>query len=311
MITDHNYRMYPSWNSGAFATACLDAQNARGVLVMPGAEFDVQTGSGGHLLGYWMSWSTALTGARTWGHQTAIDWVNSQNSGYSYPIVAHPHGASIFDSSPWTNWNVTGLRGLELLSFQDRVKPETVERWFSLLRSDIAPRIAGGRFTVGLGNTDAHSRLELLYDDPGGRGLNWVRTTASPITRAAIWDGIHRGTVSASGMGDFSYFLLGGAQQGGVLAVNKNTTTKVACSIWVAPAYGRFATEIQVYNRHQGLVARVNRGITTGTNSLTLPVRCASCNNYEDNLYLVRVIYSDIQGLTSDVWCNPVFLDIS
>jgi len=259
--------------------------------VLPGVEL-MTAADKGHALGYALSRSVVPPRDEYWTPQELITKINAHTSGTSYAVIAHPYKAE-----PWGDWTVTGFRAIELMSNERQASASTQSKWFELLRGNISGVIGGGRFVVGMASTDAH----LMWEWPGGNGMNWARSTTSPLTRTAVWDAIRSGRVSASGRKGLGYFTLNSVQQGGLIVAYSSTT--LTFSMTQQPVTGRKCTEISIRDKNNAVVWSVsNPTSTTYTKSIAAPS--------SDTFYVVKMVFAKTDNSDySHVWCDPVFVD--
>ena len=114
----------------------------------------------------------------------------------------------------------------------------TVERWFRLLRRDLAAWDGGSdlAFVVGLASTDSHSiPLSVM---PGERHINWVRTgfPAPPSDPHALFAQLRAGRCVASCGGDFGTLRVNGAGPGSVCASDSHAP--LLCEFEAGPRGG-------------------------------------------------------------------------
>lgn len=299
IMTDHWGGIWKVANRGnanwaLYHDDCTAKQNAHGIPVLPGVEIKTAAGKG-HALGYALSRSTVPPREEYWTPQELITKINAHTSGTSYAVIPHPYGGGS-GFYGWGDWTATGFRAIELMSNERQASASTQSKWFELLRGNIPGVIGGGRFAVGTAGTDTH-----LLARPGGNGMNWVRSTTSPLTRTAVWDAVRLGRVSASGRKDLGFFTLNSAQQGSVVIADSTTT--LTFSMTQKPVTGRKCTEISIRDKNNGVVWSVsNPTSTTYTKSITAPS--------SDTFYVVKMVFAKTDNSDySHVWCNPVFVD--
>jgi len=119
-VTEHTSALMSSGvfdsMSDSYPADCKAASDL-GTSMFPGAEMAVGHGTwlgwngDGHSLAYGIS-STAGLNDNTWGPQTGLDKVRSNNSPLSSPGIAHPTHFWY----PWEDWTVLRYYGIELMS---------------------------------------------------------------------------------------------------------------------------------------------------------------------------------------------------
>lgn len=294
IITDHEDGINDLWSTpGGYVAQCNAAQSKYLIPALPGVEITTAN-SQGDALAYWMSETAAtVPNNQTYPAQELINQINAHNYPYSYAVIAHPYGAH-----PWTNWNVTGFRAMELLSQETVAKPDTISRWFTLLRGGLSTTMSTGRFVVGIGTSDCHN-----FQAPGFAGFTWVYATSySSTNRAAIWDAIKSGRVSASGRKDLGYFTVNGAVQGSILNVTPGSSLQF--KLVQTPVTGRKCTRITVFNKDQVAVYTV-------TNPSTSVIYWNTTAPSTDSFYVVKFEFTKTDGSDlSEVWANPVFINV-
>lgn len=297
IMTDHWSGIWARSNRGnanwaRYHDDCSAQQTRHGIPVLPGVEV-MSASRQGHALGYALSRATVPPRDEYWSPSELIARSNAHTPGTSYAAIAHPYQG--WPNTPWSDWTATGFRAMELMSNERMASASTQGTWFALLRAGIPGVIGGGRFVVGMANTDDH------FNNPGGNGMNWIRSTALPLTRTAVWDAVRLGRVSASGRKDLGYFTLNGAQQGSVVIAS--STTRLTFSITQKPVTGRRCTGISIRDKNNAVVwSVVNPISTTYTRSIAAPP--------SGTFYVVKMDFAKADGSdSSHVWCNPVFVD--
>ncbi|MEW6724411.1 MAG: CehA/McbA family metallohydrolase [Bacillota bacterium] len=295
IITDHEDGINDLWStSNGYVAQCNAAQSKYLIPALPGVEISTAE-SKGHALAYWMSeTATNVPNNETYLPQELINRINAHNYPYSYAVIAHPYGAH-----PWTDWNVTGFRAMELLCQETVAKADTISRWFTILRSGLSSTLSSGRFVVGVGNSDCHN-----FQAPGFKGFTWVYVTSYSATdRTAIWDAIRSGRVSASGLKDLGYFTVNSSIQGSVIRVSPGQSLKF--TMVQKPITGRKCTRITVFNKDQVVVYSV-------TNPTSSEVYWTTVAPSADTFYVVKFEFTNTDGSNpSEVWANPVFVDVT
>lgn len=301
-ITDHSNGIGNNWLT--YVSQCNSAQSTYGIPVLPGAEITAKQWNTtlsqyvyGDCLGYWLS-TTASTIPANWAYicQGLITAINNHNPGYSYAVIAHPYGGGTGAVS-WPDWSVTGFRAIELLSNEIQASTATIDKWFSILRANLPSVLAGGRFVVGIGNSDCH-----YITPPGEAGFTWVySTTYSPTNRGGIWAAIKAGRCSASGRKDLGYFTVNGAQQGSKIVATGATVLNFA--ITQRPVTGRKCTQLTIRNKNNTILRTISNPTTTTTNVLLYPPAA-------DDFYIVKFVFATTASTDySHVWTNPIFVD--
>lgn len=305
-ITDHEDGIRTKgWQ--AYVSECNSAQSSTGIPVLPGVEITTVLTQGdpnstpqGDALGYCLSLTqTTIPQNKQHTPQNLINAINAHNTPNSYTVIAHPYKGG---NLSWKNWNVTGFRVMELLSWEIRASTSTINKWFELLRAGLNSTIAGGGFVVGIGCTDAHH-----ISAPGDRGFSWVYApNYTPTDRNAIWSAIRMGRVSASGRKDLGVFSLNGFAQGSVVQVTGSNT--LTFRLIQQPVSGRRCVGITIRDSNNTVIHTVTNPTATET-IWTIP---APAN---DTFYLVRFVFTTphpehgYDTDHSDVWTNPIFVD--
>ncbi|MEW6574608.1 MAG: VWA domain-containing protein [Bacillota bacterium] len=297
IITDHEDGINEKWNE--YVGQCNDAQSKRRIPVLPGVEIAVKDDEG-HALGYVMNENAAsVPHNQSLQPQALIDAINDHNPPNSFAVIAHPNGHPSFPGY----WNLSSFRAIELLSAEYTAEPETISQWFSLLRRGLSSTLSNGKFVVGLGNSDRHSRII----DPQDITCNWIYTTSySSYNRNAIWDAIRSGRVSASGRGDLGCFSINNAPQGGVIRATAGGTLSWKLVQKPVPNQynARKCMKITVYDKHQNI-------IKTFVNPSKEEIYFNTVAPKEDNFYVVKFDFDYDFGFGhSEVWTNPIFVDV-
>jgi len=297
IMTDHWSKIWSRKGGGnanwaTYHDECTSAQLRRGMPVLPGVEL-MSASRQGHALGYALGRAAVPPKDEYWMPVDLINRIASHTPSASFAAVAHPF--QTWPNTPWSDWTARGFRAIELMSNERVASDRTIATWFSQLRSDVPGVIGGGRFVVGMANTDDH------FNNPGGNGVNWIRSTAHPLTTAAVWDALRLGRVSASGRKDLGYFTLNGVQQGGVIAATP--TTRLTFTIVQQPVTGRTCTGVSIRDRNNAVVwATRNPNLAVLSTSIAVPA--------SDAFYVVKMDFAKSDGTEpSHVWCNPVFVD--
>jgi len=291
VITDHEDGIGSDWSS--YVDECDSAQSTHEIPVCPGVEITATTG--GDCLGYWMDEdATRCPYNNYYNGQTLINLINQHQPPYSYSVIAHPYHWKY----PWGDWEATGFRCIELLSQETTASTETIDKWFELLRNDLASTINNGTFVVGLGSSDCHN-----LQAPGFAGFMWIQTSSySSSLRTPVWDAIRKGRVSASGLKDLGCFALNNYVQGSVIHTSPGSS--LTFKLVQQPVTGRECVLIQVYDKNQNQVKGfAYPGSTETFWNTTAPS--------EDTFYVVKFTFKTTQGEDpSEVWANPVFVDV-
>jgi len=297
IMTDHWKGIWSTKNRGnanwgLYHDECASTQVRRGLPVLPGVEV-MSVSRQGHALGYALGRAAVPPRDEYWKPADLLSGIESHTPGTSFAVVAHPFQP--WPNTPWADWTADRFRAIELMSNERVASDRTIDAWFAELRSGVPGVIAGGRFVVGMANTDDH------FNSPGGNGMNWIRSTARPLTTAALWDALRLGRVSASGRKDLGYFTLNGVQQGGVVAAT--ATTRISFTIVQRPVTGRTCTEVSIRDRNNAVVwSAINPSTSVLTTTLAVPAA--------DTFYVVKMDFARSDRTEpSHVWCNPVFVD--
>lgn len=282
-----------------YNTACTRATNnySPNITVCPGEELATKEllapGVTGHLLCYSNSTYASSYNA------SCQDLIDRTNSAGGFGVIAHPFGG-IF----WSDWNVTDFRGLEIISNQSNYSSSAVSRWDTLLTSHLQGIISGSYpKIIGMANSDVHNPSYMW-----GLNMNYIYTgSSSPpgTNRAAVYDNLKAGRVSASSDGSLAVFSLNGYAPGSVVNVNPGTNN---VSITVSGKSVSLAypfINIHIYS---------NNGIEilsdylysqydfTETYQLTATSDCyyrvmvtfGNCSNCENNFCFVNPIYVNL-----------------
>ena len=273
-----------------YAADCATQQAAYGIPVLPGLEIAALLNKS-HTLAYGLNTSVLPPADEAYAAATLVDRINAQNPGTSFAVAAHPYlsGMGYEDFT-------AAFRAIEIISNSATSNSSAVTKWFELLNNAVDKRIAGGSFPVGVGNSDAHTAYT------GVNGLTWLRSPQG-FGPTGVLEALKSGDVTASGRGDLGYFTLNGVEQGGVLPVYPTTSLKL--SITQRPRTGRMCTRISVRNRNNAEIWYVaNPTQTTYTASVPQPTN--------DTFRVVTMTFANTDGTdVSNVWCNPVFLDMN
>lgn len=301
-ITDHENGINNNWPS--YVGQCNTAQSSYGIPVCPGGEIAVATPDE-HCLGYALSESAPnIPDNKAFSSADLTLQIWNHNPGYSYTTVAHPYQAY-----PWTTWDKATMqyvRAMELLTNQNTANPSTISKWFEQLRIGIGPvsstnpwnTLATGQFLVGIGTSDCHNLRA-----PGENGFTWVYTMSySGSNRAAIWQSIRAGRVSASGLKDLGCFAVDNQPQGSVLRLAAGTS--ITLKLVQQPVTGRKCTAITVYDKSQNPI----RTISSPTNTETT---WTTTSPSQDDFFVVKFDFANLDGSApSEVWANPIFIDV-
>ncbi len=298
LVTDHWKGIWAEGNRGdanwaLYRNDCSAKEAVYQLPVLPGVEL-MAAANKGHALAYNLAGTRVPPRDEYFSAADLVTAINGHTPGASYAVVAHPYSAT---ADRWGDWSASGFRTIELMSQERQASASTQSKWFELLRAGLASRIAGGPFVVGVANSDAH----VTWQRPGEMGVSWIRSTATPLTRSAVWTAIAAGTVSASGREDLGFFTVNGVQQGGVVAASSTTT--LTFGVTQRPVTGRKCTEISIRNSANGVAWSIaNPTAATYTKSLPAPAA--------DTFYVVKMVFAKTSDTDySHVWCNPVFVD--
>ncbi len=254
---------------------CSSTEAAYRIPVLPGAEL-MAVSNQGHALAYALDDSKIPPRDAYFAPGVLTATISAHAPDASYAVIGHPFSAT---ADRWGDWSAPGIRAIELMSQERQSDTRTQAKWFELLRSGTGDRLAGRAFVVGVANSDSHLPWQL----PGDTGATWIRSTTSPLTRAAVWDAIRSGAASASGRGDLGYFAVNGIQQGGVAVVS--STTPLIFNIAQRAVTGRKCTEVSIRNSNNVAVWSVaNPAAAAITKSLPAPAA--------DTFYVVKMVFA-------------------
>jgi hypothetical protein len=214
----HQPRLEPDeWS--IYNQACTRATNyySPNITVCPGEELATKeynffdSTNSGHLLSYANSSYAASYG-------TCQDLINRANQAGGFGIIAHPYANPWVN---WDNWDVSGFRGLEIISNQTAYYSENaVSKWDSLLTNNLQG-IISGRYPkiIGMANSDVHNSTSSAW----GKNMNYIYTGSSTppgTNRYAVYNALKEGRVSASLDGSLAVFSLNGYAPGSIVNVN-------------------------------------------------------------------------------------------
>ncbi|MCX6007579.1 MAG: CehA/McbA family metallohydrolase, partial [Chloroflexi bacterium] len=307
-ITDHAQALqhpsilYPERSWSSYVDTCNQAMDKYGIPVLTGAEFS--TNFGGHLIGYNMNLNadTIPEDNQSILHQDLINQVTATNPPNSFAVIAHPYSKNPapLPSYPWTNWDVSNIGGMELMTDETTVKQDTINTWFSLLNRGLPATLnENARFVVGVGCSDYH-----FWPQELGKAFTWVYMPSpiQPSNPNNIWDAIRAGRVSASGRGDLGFFTLDGSEQGSVVTVNQGDTLTFMIS--QEAVTNRRCKSITIYGKEGNVVRSFSEPIAK-TVSCTTTVS-------GDNFYVVGFEFWDGTALSlGEVWANPIFVKVN
>lgn len=298
VLTDHASAIR-DWS--VYVTHCVRVQAGRHVLVCPGAEFVARRWLGeGHALGYSMRIGDDATLPPASGTpQAVIDSIAAQGPS-SFSAIAHPYHW-LYD---WPDWRVTGVKSVELATGAgSTAQLSTVERWFRLLRRDLAAWSGDEgsvSFVVGLASTDSHSiPLSVM---PGERHVNWVCTGSStpPAEPDVLFRHLRAGHCVASCGGDFGTLRINGSGPGSVCTSDGHSP--LACEFQAEPRGGNRLITVGLY----GPSGRVGQWGWPQSGTL-------ACNlepPQKRSFYVARFIFADGAGRLWEEWANPVWVRV-
>lgn len=205
IITDHtgnssNTLQQNEWSS--YIDECNNAQNVTpNITVCPGEELHTDDGFGNsHLLTYKNSLYVSSYG-------TCQELINRVKTNNGIPIIAHPYHILY----PWNDWSASGFNGLEIINGQDGYSTQAVNRWDTILTTNLQNIISGlYPKVISMANSDTHS---IGYF---GININYIYTgSQSPpgTNRSQVYNNLIAGRVTASSDGSLAVFSLNGYVQ--------------------------------------------------------------------------------------------------
>lgn len=283
--------------------ACTRATNnySPNISVCPGEElatkeYDIlHPENSGHLLCYANS-----TYAASYG--TCQELINRTNSAGGFGIVAHPYANAWIN---WDDWNVSGFRGLEIISNQSNYSSSAVSKWDELLTSNLQSIIGGGDKIIGMANSDVHNSTYMW-----GLNMNYIYTGSSlpPGTnRSTVYNNLKAGRVSASSDGSLAVFSLNGYAPGSIVNVSPGTNN---ISITVSAECARGD-----YYSLGGTIRIIKNGTAVLTDSFSgLSIsRSYTLTATADCYYRVEVTFNGVVGdhvEYSYCFVNPVYVNL-
>lgn len=306
LLTDHAASM----DAAAFSKELTEAAAAStkyGRTASAGLELGTRKGDNAnsndsHYLAYNLA-SFIYNKNETRDGQGIINAVNVNNPPYSFGTIAHPYNGSY----PWTYWTAIGYRGMELLSgTEGNANPNTLSRWDSLLTAGVPGTLINGRFTVGVGNSDAHN---FMY----GEHMTYLLLPGLTPPLADVYNALQNGWAVASTDGSFADFSVNGFGIGSVISVGGGTPINISLRA--------FSVDSSTYVRGFRIIGRggqvlrtvpVSGKLTSYETTVTIYPGEAAYPMY-DGYFRVEAIFL-YDGFWSDdtwyVYCNPVFFDL-
>ncbi len=283
--------------------ACTRATNyySPSITVCPGEELATKEyeilhpENSGHLLCYGNSSYAASYG-------TCQELINRTNSAGGFGIIAHPYANAWVN---WDDWNVSGFRGLEIISNQSNYSSSAVSKWDELLTSNLQSIIGGGDKIIGMANSDVHNSTYMW-----GLNMNYIYT-GSPnppgINRYTVYNNLKAGRVSASSDGSLAVFSLNGYAPGSIVNVNPGTNN-ISITVNAECARGD-------YYSPGGTIRIIKNGTAVLTDSFSgLSItRSYTLTATADCYYRVEVTFNGIVGdhvEYSYCFVNPVYVNL-
>lgn len=305
IITDHEDGVGEKWGGASgYCAQCRAAENEYGIPVLPGIEIGV-SGSG-HCLAYCLDdTAESAPSNRRFDAQDLLDEIEGHNPPLSYGIAAHPFELR----ERWRDWSVRNLAGMEIINRSRKSRPETVAKWFELLRRDLRKTLKTGKFVVGLANSDCHNLME-----PGGRGFTWIKPASRsmagdtpsgrpPLSRAIVWKSLREGRAVASGSKDLGFFTVNGAGIGETAH---------------APAGSTITFTLECHPSGRRRCRKITLCSGDGAQTVLMPGKPESPLRYEarcprkNTFYVARFDFAGPGGQRpSEVWTNPVFVRVT
>jgi hypothetical protein len=245
----------------------------------------------GHLLSYANS-----SYAASYGNGTCQSLINNAVNAGGYGIIAHPYHLSF----PWSDWNVSPWRGLEVISNQSGYSLGAVSTWDQWLLSSLNTEIAGTVRRVAMANSDVHTSSSASW----GTNMNYIYTgsySAPGTSMLTVWDAIEQGSLTASSDGSFAASTVNGVYPGYTATVARNSTVSVfVTGTPVSTAY----TTARVRVLRNGYVEStqdvpLSGGNFTRTGSLAVPA---------DGYVRVEIWYGVGTSWSGFCFVNPVFI---
>ncbi len=206
----------------------------------------------------------------------------------------------------WGDWNVTGFRGLEIISNQSNYSSSAVSKWDTLLTNNLQGIINGSYpKIIGMANSDVHNSTYMW-----GLNMNYIYTgSSSPpgTNRSTVYNNLKAGRVSASSDGSLAVFSLNGYVPGSVVNVSPGTNN---ISITVSAECARGD-----YYSPGGTIKIIKNGTAVLTDSFSgLSItRSYTLTATTDCYYRVEVTFNGIVGdhvEYSYCFVNPVYVNL-
>jgi len=283
-----------------YINECNDAQTSY-ITVCPGEELATKEyeilhpKNSGHLLCYANSSYAASYG-------TCQELINRTNSAGGFGIIAHPYANAWVN---WDDWNVTGFRGLEVISNQSDYSQSAVNKWDELLTDNLQGIINGNHPKVfGMANSDAHNT-----QGGWGKNMNYIYTGSSnpPGTnRSSVYDNLRAGRVTASSDGSLAVFSLNSYAPGSIVNVNQGTNNiSITVSAECVESYSSPSGTIKIIKNGESVYSEPFDGSSvTMIHSFTATADC---------YYRVEVTFTGFVGdEPKDSYCfvNPVYVSL-
>lgn len=232
---------------------------------------------------------------------TCQELINRVINNNGIPIIAHPYHILY----PWNDWNATGFNGLEIISGQDGYSTQAINRWDTILTTNLQNIISGSYpKVIGVANRDTHS---IGYF---GINMNYIYTgSQSPpgTNRNQVYNNLIAGRVTASSDGSLAVFSLNGYAPGSIVNVtprdNNITIVVNGESIY---GYNTYYCEIKVIKNETQILQDgfYNSKIENKTYTFTARSDC---------YYRVEVIfYTLLNDLYIYSYCfvSPIYVNI-
>ncbi|MBC7195412.1 MAG: CehA/McbA family metallohydrolase, partial [Caldisericia bacterium] len=297
IITDHasndsNDLQQSEW--GGYVYICNTVQDSS-VTVCPGEELHTNDGFGNsHLLTYKNSLYVSSYG-------TCQELINRVKDNNGIPIIAHPYHILY----PWNDWSASGFNGLEIISGQDGYSTQAVNRWDTILTTNLQNIISGSYpKIIGMANNDSHS---IGYF---GINMNYVYTgSQSPpgTNRNQVYNNLIAGRITASSDGSLAVFSLNGYAPGSIVNVtpgNNNITIVVN------------GESIYGYNTYYCLIRVIKNGtliLEDGFYDSKIVDKTYTFTAISDCYYRVEVIFYTLlndQYIYSYCFVSPIYVNI-
>lgn len=296
IITDHGWRtLINNWE--LYKMDCNNAQNKTPhITVCPGEE--IATSENYHYLGY------NITTPIADHSRSSQDTINTVNNQGGFGVIAHP-----FTGYPWSNWGVTGFKGLELISNSNNAHSSALSKWDELLTNNISNIISNpDRYIIGTSNSDMHNYATTPYF---GKNITYIYTgdLVNPpgTNRNVVYANLRNGRVSASSDASLAVFSLNGFAPGNVI-IKLSHSQNVNIDVWARCVHTLVDNaRVFIYRDGGSLVhSETIHGQQTISRSYTLPYPG------RDTYYRVYVIFNPSTGAlpSSHCYVNPIFVDV-